>query len=587
MTTVPTSSQSPRREPVMSVVRSTLAMLAILTSTTWAAGAWADDRPADSLLALLPADAGLTLTIENLREHANAVLSSPLADRLMALPAAREWLGSDGGRRLRAARREIETATGLTLAEIRDDLAGDAAVLAMYLPRGADVGDARGILLLRPRDPERLTRLIHAVNRADARIIERLDVRPYRGVSLISRVFRAGAKPNEWYAVLDGGLFAWSNSEALVRSVIDRRDDPSLPNLRRLATFDRVRRSLPERACLGLYAEARFLERQMATAQAPPGSGRGIGRLIRSYLHAVDYAGLALEWSPEGPRLTIHQEIGADRLSAPMRAWANRAGSTEPLLRGLPDDPLAVVAGHLHLPAVLGALKTAISTGDSPRLDEFAGAIAEVAPERLEGLLESIGPAWALGIHAPGPGNGSASWVLATSLGADLNEESRQSLDRLLRSALALDAIRPGPAGGPEPIVDERLDGRSISRRAVGRPLAYGRIEDRAAVGSSPEALVSYLNGRAGSGGGSSFQEVRAARFADAASFAYVDPARLRGVLNDRRAGILQWIGRPDAGHDLDQVIGLLGLFQSAYATSRIAPGFQAIDQTLVLVPAP
>lgn len=557
-----------------------LAVVAICLPAT------AGDRPADPLLGLLPPDAGLTLTIEGLRENAAAFLASPTAGRLMALPAAQAWLGSDQFRRLAAARRDIEAATGLSLTEVRDELLGDAAVLAMYQPPGAPPEDARGILLLRPRDRQRLTLLIDAVNRADARILRRLDSRSYRGVPVTAREFRPGAKPNEWYALLDGPVFAWSNSEALVRAVIDRQAGPSSPNLRSLPAFDRTRQALPARACLGLYVEARFLDRQLAAAPGPrKDADRRLALAIRSLAGAVDYSGIALQWTG-GPSLHLHQEIDPNRLDPSTRAWADRVGPTAPLIRGMPSNPALIAAGDLHLPPLLGALKTLMAPRDWSRLELLVQTMAGVEPGQLQPLLESIGPAWALGIEVPEPAGGPVSWVSATAIGPEVDAESRRILGGMLRSALALDALRGAPNGEPARIVNDERDGRDVTSRVGGRPLAFSLAGDRAVMGSSPEAVVRYLNGQAA--GGPTFQQFRGDQLAGVESFVYADLGRLRGILADRqtRDRARDLVGR-DAARDVDQAIGLLGLFRHALGTSRIAPGFSAIDHTLSLTPEP
>ncbi|MFO0887686.1 MAG: hypothetical protein U0790_00920 [Isosphaeraceae bacterium] len=400
----------------------------------------ADDRPADRLLDLLPPDAGLTLTIEGLRDGAADFLASPAADRLMDLPAARAWLASDQFRKLAAARREIEAGTGMGLLEIRDELLGDAAVLAMYQSRGAPPDDARGVLLLRPRDPDRLARLVDAVNRADARILRRLGTRSHRGVPFTMREFRGGTKPDEWYAMLDGPVLAWSNSEALIRAVIDRHEEASLPSLRRLAAFEKVRRALPDRSVLGLYANARFLEDQLAAAPEPAREGdRRMASAIRQYARSVDYAGIALEWS-DGPRVHLHQEIDPARIAPSMRAWADRGGSTEGLLRGMPSNPVVLIAGNLHVPPILGGLKMLMDPRDWSRLELLAQATTGVEPDRLWALMGAIGPAFALGVEAEN--GGTRGFVGGVGeLGPAIDGESKV-ISVMPRSAPALDSLR-------------------------------------------------------------------------------------------------------------------------------------------------
>ncbi len=123
-------------------------------------------RPADALLKLVPPDAGVVLTVEGLRDHARAFAASRLAAELWELPAVKAWLDSEKYQQFQQSRAQIEALVGANLTELRDELLGDAVVLALRLPRegAADASQARGLLLFRARDQALLERLIHVVN---------------------------------------------------------------------------------------------------------------------------------------------------------------------------------------------------------------------------------------------------------------------------------------------------------------------------------------------------------------------------------------------------------------------------------------
>src|SRR5207244_699160 len=114
------------------------------------------------------------------------------------------------------------------LTELRDELLGDAVVLVLRLAPDApaDSNRARGLLLLRVRDRALLSRLIEAINTIQTDNGERARIvqRDRAGVSYQIREFPAGAgRLPECYASFPDGTFAFSNSEDLVQSVIDRK----------------------------------------------------------------------------------------------------------------------------------------------------------------------------------------------------------------------------------------------------------------------------------------------------------------------------------------------------------------------------
>src|SRR3954470_11735631 len=86
--------------------------------------------PADALFRLVPDDAGLAVAVENLRDHTREIAESPLADGLLRLPSVRSWLGSGQIRGIRKVARLVEETLGERSGAIRDEVFGDAVVLA-------------------------------------------------------------------------------------------------------------------------------------------------------------------------------------------------------------------------------------------------------------------------------------------------------------------------------------------------------------------------------------------------------------------------------------------------------------------------
>ncbi len=98
-------------------------------------------------------------------------------------------------------------------------------VLTLRLPPAAKPEEARGLLLVRPRDRALLDRLIHGINAAQMKSGElaRVSAHDRGGSPYWVREYRQAGRSAESYAVLDGNVFAWSNSEEMVQGVIDRR----------------------------------------------------------------------------------------------------------------------------------------------------------------------------------------------------------------------------------------------------------------------------------------------------------------------------------------------------------------------------
>src|SRR5262245_44455774 len=149
------------RRPIWPRLAASLAFVIAGTSSEWTIAAGPTEAVED-LLRLVPSDASLVLTIEDLRDHARSIGASRLAADLRRLPAVKSWLESDKYRRLERSCAEIEGTLGVKLADLRDQVLGDAVVLVVRLPHDVppDPSQARGLLLLRARDPALVERLI-------------------------------------------------------------------------------------------------------------------------------------------------------------------------------------------------------------------------------------------------------------------------------------------------------------------------------------------------------------------------------------------------------------------------------------------
>ncbi len=188
-------------------------------------------RPADALLRMVPPDVAVVLTVEGLRDQALAFGKTRLAADLRRLPAVQAWLNSEKYKRFEQSRAMIETILGANLTELRDELLGDAVVLALRLPSDrAKEKEARGLVLLQARNQALLQRVIHAINttQQESGELSRVAEHQRSGTTYHVREFAdAASRPPEWYVAYPDGTFALSNSETLIQAVIDRKGRPS------------------------------------------------------------------------------------------------------------------------------------------------------------------------------------------------------------------------------------------------------------------------------------------------------------------------------------------------------------------------
>ena len=138
--------------------RTILGLELILLAT--AARAVEPVSPARELQKLIPPDASVVLTVEDLRGQVRELLASRLAAEFPKLPTVKAWFDSEKYEQLETARDQIEGVLQAKLTEIRDQIVGDAVVLALRLPPDSpfDPSQARGILALKSHQRPRPAR---------------------------------------------------------------------------------------------------------------------------------------------------------------------------------------------------------------------------------------------------------------------------------------------------------------------------------------------------------------------------------------------------------------------------------------------
>src|SRR4051794_4619791 len=98
-----------------------------LTSSSFAA------PPRDELLRLVPDDVGFCVVVQNLRERLAGLEQSPFAARLATTHLGRALRDAPEARKLLALDDQLRTHLHVSWAQLRDDVLGDAVVLA-YTP---------------------------------------------------------------------------------------------------------------------------------------------------------------------------------------------------------------------------------------------------------------------------------------------------------------------------------------------------------------------------------------------------------------------------------------------------------------------
>jgi hypothetical protein len=628
------NSAVPRGQPFISttLVPAFLFSLLCAGATALCAGL-PTPQPTDALLRLVPPDVAVVVTIDNLRDQTNTFLKSRLADNLRRLPAVKAWLASEKYQHFERSRAQIETMLGTNLTDVRDELVGDAVVLALRLPPDApaDASQAKGILLVQARDPALLGRLIRVVNTIQQESGELAGVaqRQRNGTTYHVREFPAAAnRPPEWYVAYSDGTFAFSNSEALIQSVIDRKArgqddkdgakagpkvDPGLGGLTRLKA---VQSKLPERALARLFIDPRQFERLLAGAPRPskPSEAR-ITATLERYLAAVDYAGAALTWNDESIVIHSVETLNPSLLDPWLRHWAGDTRRVDPTLARVPPSALAVASGHVDALAFFDAIAQIVPLEDQPKLTNIETMVTGLmlGHDLRSKVLPGVGPGAIAYLDAPSdmeeqggalgrPPTPAApeGWpfppVMAISLGGDSGPEASANLaaavENGIRTVLAVVAMDEKRAQGQSRIANRVVAGTTVTTLRPPVPFAYAvdRVRARLILSHSPGAIVRYLESSTDPKAGERFGRLRAAAFADAVTYACVDFDAVQNLAAKHRSRLVQTLAArqkrtvDEADRDLSHVLALARLFRAGFVSSRFDANATAVYRSVGMI---
>ena len=621
----------PRNQPLISRVVWAVLLFSLLAASTATCGAGLPNvPPADALLRLVPSDVAVVVSVEGLRDQTSAFLKSRLASDLRRLPAVRAWFASEKFQHFERARAKIETLLGANMTEVRDELLGDAMILALRLPAEApgEASQARGILLVQARDPALLGRLIRVVNTIQQESGELAGVaeRKRNATTYYVREFPAPAnRPPEWYVTYPDGTFAFSNSESMIQSAIDRKarghDDkvekagPIIdPGLGELPKVKAVQRKLPERALARLFVDPRHFERLLAAGPRPskPSDARIMATLGR-YLAAVDFAGAALTWNDESIVIHSVETLNPSLLDAWLRHWASDTRRVDPTLVRVPPTALAVASGHVDALAFFDAIAQIFPDEDQPRLTNIETVLTGLllGHDVRNTVLPGLGPGVLAYLDTPldteeqgrAPDSKPAAvagWpfplVMVVSLGGGSGPGGSGALaaavDNALRTVLAITAMDEKRAEGRSRIANRAVAGTTITTLDPAVPFAYAvdRARGRLILSTSPDAIARYLETSSDPKAGDRFGQIRAAAFADAATYACVDFDALETLAGKHRSLLVQTLAArqkrsvDEVDRDLSHVLAMARLFRAGFITSRFDADATAVHRSVGLI---
>ena len=342
--------------------------------------------PVAPLKPLVPPDAAIVFVVRNLGPQLKALGESPMAAWLATSPLFKQFVDPKEAEKLVAVRDFLTAQLGVTADELRDDIFGDAVVFAFQPGEPGKPETDAGTLLVRPRDPAALHRLVERVNKFQQATGELAAVTPaeHGGVRYFVRV--KATKDREFYAFHDK-LFVLTNRESALHGVLAKSRAPDAVALPKWLALDDGRGTLT-----ALFNPRAFDAAWAARAANGPDAGdRAFHKQFGKVWAAFD--GLSLT-AAAGENLTLRVAADIDDARLPpewQRLLTPPAGPAPGVVA--PAGALVAVNASVNLRTLLDVASPFLPDGGAAlrkQLDEAVGPA--VGRDDLPAVLDTLGP---------------------------------------------------------------------------------------------------------------------------------------------------------------------------------------------------
>jgi hypothetical protein len=549
-------------------VLSTRLWLSAVFFTLLAAAIASAASPRDELLRLVPDNVGFCVLIEDLRGHGAALVDSPFVRQFASTPFGSKVVHSPETEKLDAVDKFLQLYLNVTATQLRDEILGDALVVAYRPAPSRQPGQDQGLFLVRARNAELLAGLVGRLNELQEKSgdLESVEAKEHAGRKYIHRTERNG----ENYYYLRGPVLAFAPHEEILHEVIDLDRKAPLEGEPPVARQFRLLGVGQPLAALWINPRAFVpaLEQKASSAEGAPAVPL---RALLGYWKALEGIAVSLVLEKD---VAVSLAVRGRTTQLPPSAvrFLNTAAEPSSVAESFPVNAVLTATGRLDLSAlaetISGFLPDEARTKLQEGMDHTIGAV--LGKDVLKDLLPQLGPDW--GFYAVAPPAKDPRWfpyaVLALRVRG--NEPLLQdALDSL--AVLALYNLNGGHAGAfrLRSATQEQTPIKCVvndQKFPPGFQPAYGIKEGYLVVASSPKALHGF--------------HAPSARSAttNVPLFRLSLPA-LRDYLKERREALVQHaaatkpISAEEAGRQLDGLLCFLQLFERVEVTQHTNPG--------------
>ncbi len=372
--------------------------------------------PREELLRLVPDSVGFCLVVQDLRNHTADLQNSPFFEQLRQCSFAIKIRNSDKWKKLEQLDSEMKEKLGFDSKRLRDDIFGDAVVLAYRPGSPRQPQQDQGVMLLRARNEKVLADLIEQINKVQKEEgdLKELSERRHDGVVYYRRLEYDKQTECEKliFYYVHGPILAVSEQEDMLREVI-RRDARAAGEdgeaARRLRELD------AERALLAVWLNPRAFDAEVEAKVAnAPAERSATVKHFALYWKALESVVFSLSPRERDIHLSLGVRARIAELPPAARRLFREAAMVSDVWRRLPQSALLAVGCRLDDAALLDVLGGFLTPQGRKFLHAtlnrpFASLLSE--DDFTANLLPALGPDWGLCVSAPSTGAAGAQAV--------------------------------------------------------------------------------------------------------------------------------------------------------------------------------
>jgi hypothetical protein len=418
----------------MSPTARSSAPVAILLTAVLAAPLHAA-TPREQLLRYVPEQVGFCLVLNDLRGHGEALAASPFVAQFARSPLGKELAAAAEVAQLAKIEKDLKDLLGLDSKQLRDEILGDAVVLA-YRPGPPDKPEQeQGMILLHARDPKLLADMIERLNakQKESGDLKETEEKEHNGVKYVRRT----EKKDTNYYHLDGPVLLFTGQENLLKEAIDlgsakKNAEPPLAR--------RFRELGADKALLSLWVNPRGFDAQLKANLAKKdktGTEAAFARAFVPYWKALDGVVVSVALEKE-LKVRLGFQARVEDMPPAARTFFKEASRPSEVWQAIPDDAMIALAGRIDPAALfelLGAFMPEADRENASRELNRTVAAALGRDDFFKDVLPHVGPDFGFYVSAP-PADDKAWFphaVLAVKVGRG---DETQPLDRSVLAAL-------------------------------------------------------------------------------------------------------------------------------------------------------